>query len=127
MSRHWYRLDFGNDLKPEPVLQFVRSLSARQRHGWLGEVDPVVMEASSAHGQLAWRLGVSRREHDQVLGNLRLALPDVRTTPDGGNRDERITTAWEVRVSSARRPLRTDTAAEASTALLAALVEPPAR
>ncbi len=121
MTQIRYRLDFGSDLKPEAVLQFVRSLSARQRHGWLGVAEPVVMEASTAKGQLAWHLSVSKREHGQVLGNLRLALPDIRTTPDADEREELLSQAWELRVSSARRPLRTDTAVEASTALLAAL------
>ncbi|HVV71949.1 MAG TPA: hypothetical protein VHI52_10690, partial [Verrucomicrobiae bacterium] len=120
MNLDWYELEFPPELPPEPLLQFMRSLAARARRGLLMLPDPLIIEVEGAGGRLTWRLGITEREAEQVLGTLYSSLPNVRSTPVT---PDRITPqqAWELRTTARRRPLRTDVPTEVATALLVAL------
>ncbi|HVX20781.1 MAG TPA: TraM recognition domain-containing protein [Acidimicrobiales bacterium] len=120
MKLLWHQLEFPDQLEVEQLLQFIRSLATRARHGLLMSADPVAVEIEASNGQLHWRFGVAPREAEQVLGHLYACLPNVRCEPTTNDRQP-FTTAWELRTSNPRRPLRTDVATEVVTGLLVAL------
>lgn len=120
MSRRWYQLTFPAPFEAAALLQFTRSLSVRARHGLIGWSDPVVFEVESDGQILLWRLGVGDREAEQVLGALRQALPGVQLRK-GEQQRRMFARAWELRVSSARRPLAADAPEQVVAGLLGAL------
>jgi type IV secretory system conjugative DNA transfer VirD4/TraG family protein len=120
MKLVWCELAFPTQLDLDRLLQFTRSLAVRSRYGFLMRADPVILELDGAGGQLTWHLGSSDRDSEQVLRCLYAAIPDVRFTAADRD-DSRLTTAWELRTSSRRRPLRTDVPTETATALMTAV------
>jgi hypothetical protein len=120
MNLLWHELEFPDQLEVDQLLQFMRSLAARTRHGLLMSADPVAVEIEGSGGQLRWRLGVAPREAEQVLAHLYACLPNVRCQPATSDRLP-FKTAWELRTSSQHRPLRTDVPTEVVTGLLVAL------
>jgi hypothetical protein len=122
MRLQWWRLRFPAELTAASVLHFTRTLAVRPRRGLLLQADPVVFEVAAQHGGLTWRLGVSDRDAAQVLGALRLALPDLRAEVDTSERPT-FTRGWELRLNSQRRALRTDAPEQVAGALLGALLQ----
>ena len=119
MSRVLYRLNFPQGLEPAPVLQFMRSLSARARHGWLRTADPVILEVAVVKGQLGWYLEVEQREERQVLSALRMAIPSL--TALSASPLPSVGIGWELRMNSSRRSLFTEGPDEVAAQILQAL------
>lgn len=119
MSLSWFELHFPLELEADAVQHFTRLLAMRARRGLLMSADPVVVEARGVAGRLVWLLGLSSRDRRQVLSSLRQALPDVHTEPTHYTPIE--APAWELRLSSPRRSVRTDTSSEVAGALLSAV------
>src|SRR5690242_20105482 len=120
MTLFVYELSFPSDLQADAVVQFMRTLATRPRRGFLMRADPVVLEVRSNSGQLSWRLGVTRRDHDAVLAGLRASLPDVRVERTSNGKQGNLQ-AYELRLGSHRRSVRTDNPDEVAAALLNAL------
>jgi hypothetical protein len=120
MNRTWHQLQFPRDFATDGVLGFARSLAIRPRHGLLQISDPVILEAHGTAHSLQWRLGMSVRETPFVLAQLRTHVPGVRVAPFEPIDDPPVR-ATELRLSSARRPVRSDTEMHIAASLLTAL------
>lgn len=117
---HWYDLTFPSDLDTPPVLDVVRGLSTRTRHGFWAQIRPVVVEVQRSGGRYVWRLGVDERDDGSLVRSLRQQLPAVRV--DRADRKlPALTRGIELRVRSLRRATNTDVPEQASTALLVAM------
>jgi hypothetical protein len=116
----WYQLRFPNDLDPDSIVHFIRTLAARPRRGALMVAEPVICEVQGQDGRLSWRLGVTSSEERQVLTSLRQAVPDMRA--DAFERPSvRYDTVWELRLSSQRRVLQHKTPDQVAGIVLSAL------
>ena len=109
--RRTYRLNFPDGLEHDHVLQFCRALSTRPRHGFWRVADAVTVDVVSHAGQLRWFISFETREEALVLSSLRSALPSL-TLELTDEALPAISSAWELRLNTTRRPLNTDSAGE---------------
>lgn len=117
---HWYDLTFPSDLEAAPVLDVVRGLSTRARHGFWAQIRPVVVEVERSGGRYIWRLGVDERDAGPLLRSLRHHLPALRV-----DRADRVlpdlSRGVELRLRSPRRATNTDLTEQVATGLLVAM------
>lgn len=120
-----FRLTFPRDTRPEQVVAFARSLSGLLPpwwRRWLAGTPAVTFEVTADEHGIGHRLIASAEQAGYVLAQLQAAVPGTRVEADElaalG-----IRTAAELRVSSARVPLRTDQP-EATVAGLLATLQP---
>ncbi len=117
---HWYQLTFPSDLDTSPVLDVVRGLSSRSRHGFWAQIRPVVLEVERSGGRYVWRFGVDERDAGPLVRSLRHHLPAVRA-----ERAERelpaLTRGVELRVRNPQRATNTDVTEQVSAGLLVAM------
>ena len=113
------RLGFPSNLEVEQVVAFARAISARpSAHHW-----PLWFELRARAGSVEWLVHVNVQFASQMLASLHAHLPSVRVE-DLGTEQLHLPTmagrlAIEIRLSSYRRPLRTDVAAELAIGVLA--------
>ena len=110
----WYRLRWPREVKPEQVAQVFRLLATAAG-------TPVVIEAVGSPGAVEHRLALPVSRAGGVVDQLRAAIPglsveEVSTRPPLG-----ASHAVELRLSTKRRPLRSDDLAGISRAILTAL------
>lgn len=114
-----YRLEFPTELEHRAVAAFlvsVKGLLGRQ-HGLIRRV--VIFEVTASDGTIRHHMLVPAALAEQVLAQLRAAMPGVLAWPDPEHRPLRPQLAVELALSSLQRPLRTDSPATASAAILA--------
>ncbi len=120
MSVSWHRLDFPPELDASAVVEFVRSLGSRGRHGMFKVARPVIFEVTATAAGYEWRLGIDDRDAPPVLRQLRHHLPDVAVQPasrDLGDLDRGV----ELRLAAPLRHLRTNLVEAASAGVLGAM------
>jgi RecA/RadA recombinase len=110
----WYRLRWPREVSPEQLTLIFRLLASMAG-------TPVIIEAISEAGSVSHRVAVPEGRAGGVVHQMRAALPglDVRTVPT--RRVEGVDRVVELRLSTRRRPLRTDDPAGVSRAVLTAL------
>ena len=118
-------LRFARDTDPDAVTTFLSGLSGI-RPTWIKRwlhLPTVVFEVHAEHGHIRHSLIVPRAIAPVVTTHLRSALPSVRVEAvDPDTLDAKpLNRGVELRLSTARRPLRTDRPAQAATALLGSL------
>ncbi|MDX6650010.1 MAG: hypothetical protein QOJ97_1961 [Solirubrobacteraceae bacterium] len=121
-SRRQFRVTFPRGATAEQVRAFMRSLSGLLPPRWrrvLG-APVVVFEVRAERGRITHHLIVPVASRDYVLGQLRAALPGVRTEAVEAT-PTRARLALELRTSSATQALRTDEPEQTAAALLATL------
>lgn len=114
------RIDFPGGLTHELVVPLMRALSTRPRHGFWHVADAVTFDLVAINGTVQWFVGVEEREVALVTGALRSALPSITLTPSG-DAMPLPAAAWELRLSTTRRPLAFDHADEVAGAVLSAV------
>lgn len=120
--RRCYRVDFPDCLTIEQVVPLMRALSTRPRHGFWHVADVVTFDLVASHGSVRWLLSMEAREESIVLSALRSSLPSATLSLV----DEQLpvpSAAWELRLTSARRPLTVDHADEVAASLLSTLAQ----
>lgn len=118
MSRFaWYALTFPADLSPDAVTQFMRSLAARGRKGWIGGGRSILFETEHTGRDWQWRLGVRTDEAAAVLRLLRSHLPQVAYEAVDNPRSL-VSRGVELRLRSALRSVRVDQSEAAASTVL---------
>ncbi|HEX9969770.1 MAG TPA: type IV secretion system DNA-binding domain-containing protein, partial [Acidimicrobiales bacterium] len=118
-----YRLSFGRDLTPEATTAFLAGLAglapSRWRRLWSAPAFTFEAVADGTSG-IAHYLTVPTAHAEAVVGRLQ-AAGTVRLLPVPDHRPPVVQRGRELRLTTPERPLRTDQAAVASAAVLAAL------
>jgi hypothetical protein len=119
-QRQVYRLYFPAELTVEAVVAFLRGLAAlRSTPRPLDGLASLAFEVVATANEVAHYLLMPEPRADFVLGQLRVAIPDLGVVP--ATRSITITRAGSWRTTNERRPLRLDQPAAAAAALLASL------
>lgn len=115
-SLTWHRLRWPREVTPEQITQAFRLLASAAGR-------PVVMEAVGSRGGVEHRLAVPSGRAEGTVEQLRAAIPglSMEALPERPTLD--VTHAVELRVSTRRRPLRTDDLVGVNRALLTALAQ----
>jgi len=118
-----YQLGFAGELDAADVLNFMRALAIRRRRGLRLTTSPVILRCAPQVliSSTDWASCVSNAE--SVLNQLHVHLPGVRVANDADAVAGEVDRAWELRLRSSQRSLRTDNPEQISAALLAALGE----
>lgn len=112
-SLTWYRLRWPREVEPEQLTQVARLLSAAR--------GPVVIEAVGSPSMVEHRLALPVGRSESLADQLRAAIPGLALEALDARPELDVTRATELRLSTARRPLRTDDVAGVSRALLTGL------
>jgi hypothetical protein len=110
----WYRLRWPREVAPEQVAQVFRLLATITG-------TPVVIEAASTPGIVEHRLALPDAHAASVVDQLRAAIPGLSVEAATTRPPLDVSHAVELRLSTKRRPLRTDDPAAVSRAMLTAL------
>lgn len=110
----WYRLRWPREVMAEQVALIFRLLASTAG-------TPVIIEIVSEAGSVSHRLAVPEGRAGGVVQQIRAALLGLDARPDQGRIVEGVTRAVELRLSTRRRPLRTDDPVGVSRAVLTAL------
>jgi Type IV secretion-system coupling protein DNA-binding domain len=114
VSLIWYRLRWPREVTPEQITQVFRLLATVAGR-------PVVVEAVGSPGTVEHRLAVPPGRAESVVDQLRAAIPGLAVEEVGTRPAIAATRAVELRLSTKRRPLRTDDMAGVSRAVLTVL------
>jgi hypothetical protein len=112
----WYCLRWPREVAPEQVTQAFRLLATSGG-------GPIVIEAVGSPAGVEHRLALPPRRAESVGAQLRASLPGLAVEESGVRPAIAATRAVELRLSTKRRPLRTDDLASSSRAMLAALAQ----
>lgn len=112
----WYRLRWPREVEPEQVTQVFRLLATTAG-------SPVVIEAVGSPGGVEHRLALPVGRAEATVDQLRASLPGLAVETVGTRPALAVTRAVELRLSTQRRPLRTDDLAGVSRAMLTALAQ----
>jgi RecA/RadA recombinase len=115
-SLTWHLLRWPREVPPAQLSQAFHVLATVGGH-------PVVLEALGRAGTVEHRLGVPAVRADGVAEQLRAAIPGLAVEPIRTRPVLELTRATALRLSTRRRPLRTDDMAGISRAILTALAE----
>lgn len=110
----WYHLRWPREVAAEQVGQVFRLLATTAGQ-------PLVLEAVGSHGVVEHRLAVPTSRARSVIDQLRAAIPGLAIEALRARPETAVTRAVELRLSTRRRPLRTDDLAHVSRAVLTAL------
>ena len=110
----WYRLRWPREVEPEQLTQVFRLLATIAGC-------PMVIEAVGSSGMVEHRLALPVSRAGSVVDQLRAAIPGLAVDEVGTRPPLAATRAVELRLSTRRRPLRTDDVAGVSRAMLIAL------
>jgi hypothetical protein len=113
VSLTWYRLRWPREVEPEQIAQVFRLLATAAG-------SPVVIEAVGLPGMVEHRLALPGNA-ESVVDQLRAAIPGLALEQAGTRPAISATRAVELRMTTKRRPLRTDDLAGVSRATLTAL------
>jgi hypothetical protein len=112
----WYRLRWPREVQPEQLTQVCRLLATAGG-------SPVVIEAMGSPGKVEHRLALPTARAESMVDQLRAAIPGLSTEAIGTRPALTVTQAVELRLSTKRRPLRTDDQESVSRAVLTALTQ----
>ncbi len=110
----WYRLRWPREVAPEQLTAVCRLLATAAGR-------PVIMEAVGSPGMVEHRLALPAARAGSVVDQLRAALPGLAVEAVGARPAIVATHAVELRLSTRRRPLRTEDMASVNRAILTAL------
>src|SRR5258708_22160385 len=100
----FHRLGFSNDLAVDDLLDFMRALAFRRRHGLFLATSPVILEIR-ADGDIEHWLGLPRSIECAVLAQLHVHLPNVRVDESAERVEVKPDRVWELRLRSVRRAI----------------------
>jgi hypothetical protein len=112
----WHRLCWPREVEPDQVTQAFRLLATAAGC-------PVVIETVGTPGLVEHRLALPAARAEAMADQLRAALPGLAVEPLSKRPALVATRAVELRLSTKRRPLRTDDLAGVSRALLTAVAQ----
>ncbi len=110
----WYRLRWPREVMAEQMALIFRLLATTAG-------TPVIIEAISEAGSVSHRLAVPEGRAGSVVQQMRAALPGLDARAGQKRMVEGVNRAVELRLSTRRRPLRTDDPEGVSRAVLTAL------
>lgn len=110
----WFHLRWLREVTPEQITQVCRLLSAVAG-------TPVVIEAVGSAGAVEHRLGVSSPRATNTVEQLRAVVPGLAFERLGARSASPVGQAAEVRLTTKRRPLKTDAPEAVCRAVLTAL------
>jgi hypothetical protein len=110
----WYRLRWPREVTPEQVVQVFRLLATAGGQ-------PVVIEAVGSPGLVEHRVALPAGRSEGVVDQLRSAIPGLSVESVAERPALGVSHAVELRMTTKRRPLRTDDVAGVSRAMLTAL------
>jgi hypothetical protein len=110
----WYRLRWPREVTPEQVAQVFRLLATAAG-------TPVVIEAIGSPGMVEHRLALPVSRAENVVEQLRAAIPGLSVEEVSVRPPMDVRHAVELRLSTKRRPLRSDDLAGVNRAILTAL------
>jgi hypothetical protein len=116
VSLMWYRLRWPREVEPEQLTQVFRLLATTAGN-------PVVIEAVGSAGVVEHRMALPGGRAASVIDQLRAAIPGMALEEVSTRPALAVTRAVELRLSTTRRPLRTDDVAGVSRAILTALAQ----
>ncbi len=112
----WHRLRWPREVTPEQVADACRLLATTA--GW-----PVVLEAVGSSGLVEHRLALPEGRSASVVDQLRAAIPGLAVAKATTRPPLVATHAVSLRLSTRRRPLRTDDPVGVTRAVLTALAD----
>jgi Type IV secretion-system coupling protein DNA-binding domain len=110
----WFRLRWPREVAPEQATQIFRLLATAGGR-------PVIVEAIGSPGAVEHRLALPSGQAEGMVDQLRSALPGLSVEALPERAALAVTRAVELRLSTRRRPVRTDDLAAVSRAVLTAL------
>lgn len=110
----WYRLRWPREVTSEQVIQLCRLLATAGGQ-------PLVIEVTGMARSVAHRLALPGQRAASLVDQLRAALPGLSVEADSARLPLMVTRAVELRLSTRRRPLRTDDLMNVNRAVLVAL------
>lgn len=114
VSLIWFQLRWPREITSEQVTQMFRLLATAA--GW-----PVIVEAIGLPGAVEHRLALPLGQAESMVDQLRATLPGLSVEALSERSALTLTYAVELRLSTARRSLRTDDISGVNRALLTAL------
>lgn len=112
----WYRLRWPREVTPEQVVQVFRLLATAGGQ-------PIVVEAVGSPGLVEHRLALPASRAESVIDQLRAAVPGLAMEEVSVRPPIAVSHAVELRLTTRRRPLRSDNLEAVSRALLTALAQ----
>ncbi len=112
----WYRLRWPREVTPEQITQVFRVLAT------VGG-QPNVIEAVGSPASVEHRLALPEARAENVVSQLRAAIPGLAIEESAVRLPLAASHAVELRLTTRRRPLRTDDMANVSRVLLTALAQ----
>jgi hypothetical protein len=112
----WHRFRWTRETEKEQVIQAFRLLATTAG-------TPLIVEAVGSVGTVEHRLGVHPGRAEGVVRQLRTAIPGLAIEKLDERPNMKIERAVELRLSTRRRPLRTDDIAGTSRSILTALAQ----
>jgi len=113
-SLDWFRLRWPRETTPEQVVGVFRLLAST------GET-PIVLEAIGARRSVEHRVALPSEQANSLSEQLRSALPGLSTEPLDGRPAVELGQALGLRITTRRRPVRSDDLLATSRTVLAAL------
>ena len=110
----WHQLRWPREVQPEQLTQLCRLLATAAS-------SPVVIETVGSPGMVEHRLALPAGSAASMVDQLRAAIPGLSVETVGARPMLAVTRAVELRLSTKRRPLRTDDQDSVSRAVLTAL------
>jgi hypothetical protein len=114
VSLTWYRLRWPREVEPEQVAQAFRLLATTAG-------SPVIVEAVGSPGKVEHRLALPASRAEATADQLRASIPGLSVEAVSARPKVAATRAVELRLSTKRRPLRTDDMGSVNRAMLTAL------
>jgi len=112
----WYGLRWPREVEAEQLTQVFRLLATVAG-------SPLVIEAVGSPGEVEHRLALPASRAESVVDHLRACIPGLAVEEVGTRPALTATRAVELRLSTTRRPLRTDDLPGISRAMLTALAQ----
>jgi hypothetical protein len=114
VSLIWFRLRWPREVTPDQVTEIFRLLATAGGR-------PVIVETIGSFGAVQHRLGLPSECAESMVDQLRAALPGLSVEALPERPALTVTRAVELRLSTRRRPVRTDDLAAVNRAVLTAL------
>lgn len=115
-SLEWFRLTWPREVEAEQVVQAFRVLASSRRC-------PIVIETLGRPNGVEHRLGLPTEQAAGLSSQLRALMPGLATAGSDERPPIEPQHALELRITTRRRPVRTDDLAASSRAILTALGE----
>jgi len=125
-DRRMFRLHFPSEMTADAVIAFVRTLAVlRSRRRLATGIPSAVFEVAVEAGQIEYRLRLPLHRADELVHQLRVAIPGIDIEPVTEPAPPPTMAVSELRLSASDRALRTDHPGSIVAALLAAVKSEP--